>query len=80
MKQIKYYLNNNQQLAQSGGNYELHKEICPYYYNYKQDGNFAYIGTFYSDFEALLTAKRLFLEKTDKIDGCAHCCPSIHKK
>ncbi len=77
---MKYYLNNNQQSAQSGGNYELHKETCPYYYNYKNSGDFSYIGIFYSDSNAIMTAKLRFPEKADKIDGCAHCCPSIHKK
>ena len=32
---LKYYLNSNMQQSYNGGNYEIHKETCQYYYKYK---------------------------------------------
>ena len=71
---LNYYLNSN---AQSNGDHEVHKETCPYYYNYKIGGNFIYIGTFFNEQEAVKQAKKLY--PVYKIDGCAHCCPNAHR-
>jgi hypothetical protein len=75
-----YYLNKNKQPISAGGNYELHKSTCPYYYNYKDGNNFIYIGYFGSDINALNACKQRFPSNAYEIDGCAYCCPSIHKK
>lgn len=75
-----YYLNRNKQPAQSGGNYEIHKESCSYYYNYNNGNNFICLGVHNNDFEALAAAKKRFSSNAHEIDGCAHCCPIIHKK
>ena len=74
-----YYLNKNKQPEYAGGNYELHKEICVYYYNHNAGNNFDYVGYFDSDKKALVTSKIKFPDKASKIDGCKYCCPSIHK-
>ena len=77
---LTYYLNKNKQSTQSGSNYEIHKEICPYYYNYTDGNNFIRLGVYNNDFDALAAAKNRFPSNAHEIDGCAHCCPSIHKK
>ncbi len=77
---MKYYLNANKQSYINGGNYEIHKENCPYYYNNKPGQNFIYLGDFYSDVAALNTAKERFPQNAHEIDGCAYCCPSIHSR
>lgn len=77
---MKYYLNSNKQSGPNGGNYEIHKENCHYYYYYKSGNNFIYLGDFYNDILALDAAKARFNKNSHEIDGCAHCCPSIHKK
>lgn len=77
---MNYYLNSNKQSSDSGCNYEIHKETCPYYYNYKSGNNFIYLGYFYSERDALIEAKRQYPKNAHEIDGCAYCCASIHKK
>lgn len=77
---MKYFLNRYKQPNYNGGNYELHKEICPYYYRYIEGNNFIYIGDFVSDIEALQETQKKFPTKKNEIDGCAHCCPVIHKR
>lgn len=74
-----YYLNNNRQPSSAGGNYELHKSTCPYYYYYNNGNNFVYIGYYSSDMDALKESMKLFPNISNKIDGCIHCCPSIHR-
>ena len=69
-----YYLNLN---AQYNGDYEVHKESCPFYYNYKIGGNFIYIGAFINEQDAVKRAKMLY--PVYKIDGCAHCCSKTHR-
>ena len=76
---LKYYLNRNPQPSYNGGNYEIHKENCQYYYKYISGGNFIYLGIFYSDVDALNYAKRQYQNIANKIDGCAYCCRSIHR-
>lgn len=76
---LKYYLNSNMQQSYNGGNYEIHKETCQYYYKYISGSNFIYLGIFYNDFDALNAAKRQYPNVANKIDGCAYCCHSIHK-
>ena len=76
---VKYYLNENLQPSYNGGNYEIHREICPYYYKYTSGGNFICLGTFYSEIDALNAARRQFPQVANKIDGCAYCCSIIHK-
>ena len=73
-----YYLNKNKQPSYAGGNYELHKSTCPYYYNYKDGNSFYYIGCFSNDKYALDASKNQFPLKANAIDGCANCCPDIH--
>lgn len=75
-----YYLNNNQQPSYAGGNYELHKSTCPYYYNFKSGDNFSYVGYYFNEYDALNASKQKFPLKSFNIDGCSYCCPSIHKK
>ena len=67
-----YYLNTN---AQASGEYEIHKYGCKYCGN---TYNFAFLGHFSNDKDALLFAKRCYPQF--KIDGCAYCCNSIHKE
>jgi len=76
---LKYYLNSNPQPSYNGGNYEIHKETCQYYYKYISGGNFIYLGTFYNDVDALNAAKRQYPNAANRIDGCVYCCHSIHK-
>lgn len=77
---MKYYLNKNKQPYYNGGNYELHKAICPYYYNNINGNNFIFIGDFTREIEALKEAQRRFPSNAHEIDGCAHCCPNIHRR
>lgn len=76
---LKYYLNSNPQPNHAGGNYEIHKETCQYYYKHVYGDNFKYLGIFYSDIDVLLSAKRQYPSIANRIDGCAYCCHSIHK-
>ena len=76
---LKYYLNSNTQPSYNGGNYEIHKETCPYYYKYTNGSNFIYLGIFNSDVDALNAARRQYPNAANRIDGCAYCCRSIHK-
>ena len=71
---INYYLNLN---AQRNGDHEVHKESCPYYYNYKSGFNFELLGAFYNELEAVRYAK--IKRPYFRIDGCAYCCPNAHK-
>ena len=71
----RYYLNLN---AQDNGDHEIHKESCLYYYLYKNGNNFEFLGSFYSDNDALRCAKNK--HPNMRIDGCAYCCQSIHRK
>lgn len=75
---MKYYINSNKQPEYQGGNYEVHKETCPYYYNYKDNGNFIFLGNFNSSQEAIYYAKTKFPAYANKIDGCYHCCRENH--
>lgn len=77
---MNYYLNSNKQSNTNGGNYEIHKENCPYYYNNKSGKNFIYLGFFYSDIAALNAAKERFSKNAHEIDGCFRCCSSIHNR
>ena len=76
---LKYYLNSNPQPSHVGGNFEIHKETCQYYYKNIYGGNFKYIGIYYNDIDALNAAKRQYPNDASKIDGCAYCCRSIHR-
>jgi len=76
---LKYYLNSTSQPIYNGGNYEIHKETCQYYYKYASGVNFIYLGIFYNDVDALNVAKRQYPNATNRIDGCAYYCHSIHK-
>lgn len=69
-----YYLNLN---AQSNGDHEIHKEICPYYFKYKNGFNFELLGAFSNELEAVKYAR--IRHQSIKIDGCAYCCPNAHK-
>ena len=71
---INYYLNLN---AQTNGDHEVHKEICPDYYKYKYGSNFEYLGKFSDEIKAVKFAK--LKHPYFKIDGCAHCCPKAHR-
>ena len=73
-----YYLNTTRQSLTSGGNYEIHKGTCPYYYKYRAGFNFVFLGGFITDRDALSFAKRAYPAKCSYIDGCAHCCKSIN--
>lgn len=66
-----YYVNKNRQTG-SGYNHEVHKSGCPWM---PTEVNRLYLGWFSSDQEALQAAKRHYPDA----DGCAYCCPSIHK-
>lgn len=73
-----YYLNTEKQSEENGGNYELHKETCSWCHPY--NSNFQYVGVFNNDITALNTAKIKNPDKANEIDGCAHCCKSVHKE
>lgn len=77
---MRYYINTKKQPIASGGNYEIHKENCPYYFNYRNGNNFIYLGEFSSEIDALNYAKRVYSDNSEEIDGCAHCCPLIHNR
>lgn len=65
----RYCVNTN---AQANGDHEVHKDIClslPSLVNRKDLG---YCG---SDEEALRKARQYY----QNADGCAHCCPRIHR-
>lgn len=72
---IKYYLNLN---AQMNGDHEIHKETCHYCNSFMQGDNFELLGLFSNEIDALSYAKNKYPYM--KIDGCAYCCPNIHKK
>lgn len=56
-------------------NYEIHKETCS---ELPSPANREYLGVYWSDQEALRAAKSK--HSTWRIDGCAICCPEIHKE
>lgn len=56
-------------------NYEIHKETCS---ELPSSVNREYLGVYGSDHEALRAAKSK--HPTWRIDGCAICCPDIHKE
>lgn len=60
----------------SNGNHEIHKEGCRYLSMIKDK---KCLGEHISDREALKWA-RLYYFYFKKIDGCAYCCLSIHKR
>ena len=72
---MKYYINKNKQPIEKGGNYEVHKETCQYYYKYISGDNFIYLGDFNSPSEAIRYAKNKYSNDAKDIDGCAYCCP-----
>ncbi len=72
---MKYYLNRNKQPIEKGGNYEVHKETCQYYYKYTNGNNFIYLGEFNKPSEAIAYAKKTYPDYAKDIDGCAYCCP-----
>ncbi len=63
-----YYVNTD---AQSTGEHEVHKGDCAFL-----PKNKIYLGYFGSCKEALIEAKRYFLN----VDGCYFCCLECHKK
>lgn len=67
----KYCLNRTQQVGY-GYNHEVHKSWCSYR---PTPSNQIDLGYCYSEEEALRKAKQYYSDA----DGCAHCCPSIHK-
>ena len=67
----KYILNKNQQTGY-GYNHEVHKSWCSHKPLFSNQIDLGYC---YSDEEALRRAKQYYLDA----DGCAYCCPSIHK-
>ena len=67
-----YYLNKNAQPTHN--EHELHKEGCSYLPDVTSR---EYIGYFQTESEALKETKRKHTNWI--IDGCYHCCPSIHK-
>lgn len=70
-KMDKYCLNRNQQVGY-GYNHEVHKSWCSHR---PLPANQIDLGYCYSDEEALRKAKQYYSDA----DGCAYCCPSIHK-
>ena len=64
-----YYVNS---VPQSNGDHEVHCEGC---YWMPSSTNRVYLGYFASSKEALAAARRLY----PSADGCAFCCPEIHK-
>jgi hypothetical protein len=67
---MKYYVNKN---AQSTGEHEIHVEGCWWLPDTK---NLQYLGVFFRPEDALAEAKKYYSD----VDGCEHCCPSIHTK
>ncbi len=67
---MKYYVNKN---AQSTGEHEVHKGTCSFL---PPSYHCQYLGEFSSDYSALEVAKRYYTN----VDGCAYCCPLIHRK
>lgn len=65
----RYVLNLNQQ---SNGDYEVHKEGCPYFpkSNFEELGNYVYCSS------AVAEAKRKHPSK--KINGCYYCAKDCH--
>lgn len=69
-----YYLNLN---AQSNGDHEVHKETCLYYYKYRSGFNFELLGAYCNENDAVKYAKQKY--PNFRIDGCAYCCPNVHR-
>lgn len=67
---MKYYINKNAQLT---GEHEIHKSTCNHLPN---KSHMQYLGDFQDDFSALQEAKRYY----SNVDGCAYCCPLIHRR
>lgn len=65
----KYYVN---AVPQTNGDHEVHCEGC---YWLPSITNRIYLGSFWSSKEALAAARLRF----PNADGCAYCCPEIHK-
>lgn len=66
-----YYYVNTQ--AQFSGEHEVHKNNCAYGADrsHRRD-----LGWHETDSSALTAAGRIYTF----VDGCAHCCPSIHRR
>lgn len=67
---MKYYVLNSQ--AQFNGDHEIHTMQCRYL---PMAQNRIGLGYFDKDEQALREARRYFA----RVDGCIHCCPSIHR-
>lgn len=67
---MKYYILNS--LAQPNGDHEVHNATCTYLPELKNQISLGYC---HDDFEALMKARQCFA----KADGCAFCCPGIHR-
>lgn len=65
-----YYLVNTQ--AQANGDHEVHKAKCAYL---PAPVNRHGLGYHPTDQAALAVARKIYRQA----DGCAHCCPSIHR-
>lgn len=64
-----YYVNKEDQ---NNGDHEVHKDYCV---RLPSTENRLFLGIFSTDQEALKEAKKYY----KNADGCAYCCPSIHK-
>lgn len=65
-----YYVNSQ---AQANGDHEVHKDACRYLPPAYHLVDLGWCG---SDQEALVKAKQHY----SRADGCAYCCPSIHRR
>lgn len=66
----RYCINRNQQ---STGEHEIHEVNCIYA---PHPSNRIDLGWCSSDFEALRKARHYYPD----VDGCWHCCPTIHRR
>ena len=66
----KYYVNDN---PQPTGEHEVHESEC---YWLKIAESKTYLGDFSSCQSAIIEAKKHY----SNVDGCAHCCPSCHRR
>jgi len=63
-----YYVNRN---AQENGDHEVHKYRCSFL---PEENNRILLGDFYTCFDAVRVAKKIYL----KVNGCFYCCNECH--
>lgn len=67
-----YYINND---SQSGWSYDVHCDGCP---RPALQENKVSLWDHKNCESAIKTAKKIYIDQSERINGCKHCSPSCH--